>query len=480
MAESILIEALGVPIMLDLAGLTDAETSATRAAWRDAAAPGVRSRGDVLIRGEEAEDLSAATQISACVSLVVREPGDDSDLPHLLERLSQRVTLAAITARRGELWMLHAAGLALPDGRVIVLVGPSGRGKTTASRALGQNLGYVSDETVAMDADGRVYPYRKPLSIIEGGFPKVQRAPSDLALGALPDADLHLAAIVLLDRREDAGDEPVIETLDLGDALEELVAQTSYLPDLDRPLQRIAALIAPLGGVRRVTYREAESLAAIVDDLVAPVDAVVDVVEAVPGDLAPVAGAGGPAGSDARYTRFATADAVGLADPDRIAVMQRDESGAGTVTVLAGIAPALWRAASGVPIEVLVDAAVDAYGAPDDGSAADTVRAAVDELVAAGLLHEVSDPTWSVRDDVAWHDSGDRVLVLSLAQPDAVVEDLQGSAALIWRALGDGHVTTDEVVHRVASRAGMEAEVVRVDVETFLLDLERHHVLVRG
>ena len=112
MSESILIEALGLPVELDLDGLTPAEAQAVRRAWRDA---------------------ETATGALDAVRVQVREQGDASDLAPLLERLSQRVTLAAIEAHRGRRWMLHAAGLALPDGRVVVLVGPSGRGKTTVT-----------------------------------------------------------------------------------------------------------------------------------------------------------------------------------------------------------------------------------------------------------------------------------------------------------------------------------------------------------
>ena len=120
---------------------------------------------------------------------------------HMLSGLSQQVTLAAIEAARGRAWMLHAAGIATPDGAVVVLVGPSGRGKTTASRALGTVYGYVSDETVAIDDDGRVWPYRKPLSVIEdSGARRRQLAPSALGLQPLPDAELRVAAVVLLDR----------------------------------------------------------------------------------------------------------------------------------------------------------------------------------------------------------------------------------------------------------------------------------------
>ncbi|APZ35241.1 hypothetical protein BOH66_14040 [Microbacterium aurum] len=454
MGESILIEALGVPVVLDTTGTTDAEASAVRAAWRDAVV------SDRARSGSSAEE----------VVILVREAGDESDLPQLLERLSQRVTLVAITTQRGRLWMLHAAGLALPDGRVLVLVGPSGRGKTTASRVLGAQLGYVSDETVAIDRDGRVYPYRKPLSIIEGGaYPKAQRSPAELGLAGLPDAPLQLAAIVLLDRRPDAADEPVIETLDLGDALEELVSQTSFLPDLDRPLQQLAAHVSAVGGVRRVVYSEATALSRIVENLVAsgaemPWHPAADGMLSVP---VPRASAG--------YARTPIIDAVALTDPDRIAILQTDAEGEGegAVQMLAGIAPALWRAASGAPFGDLVDAAIDAYGAPDDGAAGAAVRGAVDELVAAGLVRETVEQAWCIRDDVAWLDSGDRIAVLSLAAPDAQTRILEGSAGLIWRALADdpSDGTAAVIVTRVADAAGIDADGISRDVEAFLIDL---------
>ena len=76
--------------------------------------------------------------------------------------LSIDVTLAALAQRAGELLLLHAAGLAAPDGGgVVVLVGPSGRGKTTAARVLGRHFRYVSDESIGIDTDGTVLPYRR-------------------------------------------------------------------------------------------------------------------------------------------------------------------------------------------------------------------------------------------------------------------------------------------------------------------------------
>jgi hypothetical protein len=440
-AESILIEALGVPILLALDGLTDAEASAVRSAWVDAM-PAVAS--------DSARD--------AAHTLVVRESGDGSDLPSLLERLSQSVTLAAIDARRGDLWMLHAAGLALDDGRVVVLVGPSGRGKTTASRALGRVLGYVSDETIAIDTDGRIHPYRKPLSIIEeAGAPKSQRPPSEVGLRPLPAADLTLAVIVLLDRRAEGPDEPLVEVLDLGDALEELVSQTSYLAAAPHPLAVAARLIAPLGGVRRVVYREAETLIGVVDALVAPPDAVASWRAVDPA----------VAGGDQGYVRTPTLDVVALEHPDRLAILHDSAAGEPQVQLLGGIAPALWLAASAVSRDELVAATLAAHGEPADGDAAGLVDAALAELVEAGVLHYRQRTVWQIADGVAWTDDGDRVAVLDVSVPAAQAVIMADSAATIWRALAETGTTSD-IVARVAVAAGRREAEVSDDVVVHL------------
>lgn len=450
-AERILIEAIGVPIALDLSGLTDAEASVVRAAWRDAAA-------------------SAPTAVTTAITLRVREPDDESALPQLMERLSQRVTLAAIEAQRGTLWMLHAAGLALPDGRVIVLVGPSGRGKTTASRALARTFGYVSDETVAIDAQGRVYPYRKPLSIIEApGAPKVQRAASDVGLAPLPAGDLTLAAIVLLDRRADGPDVPGVEILDLGDALEELVSQTSYLAAVPHPLALAACLVAPLGGVRRVTYREADTLIDVVDALVAPPSGTAQWRTVDP----PVAG------GDEGYVRTPTLDVVALEHPHRLAILHDSAAGEPQVQLLGGVAPALWLAASAVSRNDLLAEALAVHGEPEVGDAAALVDAALATLVEAGLLRDASaSPSWRIREDVAWHRSGDRIVVLSLATADAPAHVLEGSAAVIWRALAEGG-TLAEIVGRVAASVDVHPAAIAADVEAMLIALLGEHVVAQ-
>lgn len=477
------IAAIGAIVQVDGGALTAAQRNLVTAAWRDAVA----------------DDMG---RVDAVVTPLLGV--DDAAM---LADLSQRVTLAAIDARRGEVWMLHAAGLALDDGRVVALVGPSGRGKTTAAMTLGRAFGYVSDETVAIDLAGRVWPYRKPLSVIDDpAAPKHQRTPTDAGMRALPDAPLQLAAVVLLDRRSDAPEEPVIEEVDLGDALADLVEQTSYLPSLETPLQLLAGHLARVGGVQRVIYREASSLVDVLPALargpaVAPAGVPAGALAGVPAGALAGTPAGMPAGAlvgthvgapagtaslgavppdeDAPslapdvpgYFRTPTEDAVALVDPDRIAILQVDAEGAGTVRVLAGVAPALWRAARGASVDQLVAAAVDAYGTP--GSARDAavlVGAALAQLVEAGLIeHRL--PRWRIESTVPWVDSGDRVVLLP-PSGDGLARALDPSGTIIWRELYErGPIAVDALADAVAEVAGVSTDDVMPTLPPFLGEL---------
>jgi hypothetical protein len=86
-----------------------------------------------------------------------------------------------------------------------------------------------------------------------------------------------------------------------------------------------------------------------------------------------------------RYFRAPYVDAVQLDEPDRLAILQSAERGRGGLHVLAGVAPAVWRGAEAASVSDLTAAAIAAYGQPD-GDATAIVEAALDELVAAGLL----------------------------------------------------------------------------------------------
>lgn len=443
MPRTLLVDAVGSCIAIDLTGLDEGDEAAVRAAWADASAgPGSAPVHTVTPHG--------------------------SERAHMLSSLSQQVTLAAIEAARGRAWMLHAAGVATPDGQVVVLVGPSGRGKTTASRALGAVYGYVSDETVAIDDDGRVWPYRKPLSVIEDpAAPKTQLPPSALGLQPLPDAELRVAAVVLLDRDPAHPVEPVVETADLGDVLEDLVSQTSFLHHQPAALRFIAALAAATGGIRTVKYREAATLPAVIPSLVRPAGPIV--VSDKPAHIVVSAEGSGP-----RFSRVPVADEVAVDDPDRIAILTISDGQQGHVTLLGGIAPAVWRAADGATLSQLTDAALQAYGEPEGFDAEVAVLLAVGVLLDAGLITS-DEPLVGRREDVAWVDSGDRIIALplspdadqQLAQPAA----LTGSAALIWEWLAEP-VTLTQLVARATEAAGADAAAeVAGQVEAFVAEL---------
>jgi hypothetical protein len=141
---------------------------------------------------------------------------------------------------------------------------------TTLVATLGPGRWYVTDETTAVLEDGTVVPYPKPLSVrrTAAGLFKNETPPSSVGLTP-PTGRVHLAAVCLLDRDASHEGEPTVETLATLDAVVALVPQTSHLPELARPLQRLATLCESVGGVRRLAYRESADLAGLVDELLA-------------------------------------------------------------------------------------------------------------------------------------------------------------------------------------------------------------------
>ncbi len=247
------VSALGVRVVCQPED--EKSSSAVRRAWKDALTDGpVAGEGDTRV-----PPLTVGLN-----------PGHDvhgRDLAEMLHLLSPSVTQRAIAAHQGELVMLHAAALADPDtGATAVLVAPSGTGKTTAARALGTRFAYLSDETSAITRAGVVLPYRKPLSIIEDGPFKAQHSPSQLGL-LTTDRECHLAALLVIEREPHHDGPPVVTRMDEVDAIAAIAAQTSYLPSLDRPLHRLAEVVGLAGGAHHVTYREAATLQAVLEEL---------------------------------------------------------------------------------------------------------------------------------------------------------------------------------------------------------------------
>lgn len=230
--------------------------------WEFCAAP-AGATGEVTVEAEfdSHPDSWAAADAAGSVSR--------KDLEDLLQLLTQRITVSAIDARAGECLMLHAACIADPvTGAAAAFVAPGGTGKTTLVSTLGPGRWYVTDETTVVLDDLTVVPYPKPLSVRRrpDSLFKNETPPSSVGLVA-PGSRVHLAAVCLLERDPTHEGAPTVDTLPTLDALVALVPQSSHLPEMARPLQRLAALCESLGGVHRITYRESADVAGLVDEL---------------------------------------------------------------------------------------------------------------------------------------------------------------------------------------------------------------------
>jgi hypothetical protein len=259
------LEALEVRFEILCAGSGASElASSVAAAWDWAAfEPSADDRDGALqrLRVVLEEDPDELARSAGSSDLFAR------DLPTLMDRLSPMVTRVAVSERRRDLVMFHACAVADPEtGDAVVLYGPSGTGKTTMARTLCTDLVYLSDETAGVSADLRVVPYLKPLSIIvtHGDDLKEQVSPGRLGLVRPDQRPYRLTGLVQLTRDPWHHGDATLESLATVEALPELVAQTSYTRELDRPLHHLAGLVHRVGGVHRATYAEAEQLRPVV------------------------------------------------------------------------------------------------------------------------------------------------------------------------------------------------------------------------
>ena len=224
---------------------------------------------DVTVSGDAAEEMVLAMRdawsrcltgpATALTAVPIEVRLDDlADLPRRMMKTTQRVTRALIGAQVGRLLMFHAGAVSDPaTGRSLVFVAAGGTGKTTLARLLGEQLGYVTDETVGIDAEGAILAYPKPLSVRRPGDPqtKDEVSPDRLGLQACP-TDLRVGQLMLLDRVPSATG-ATFARLPFMDALDQLVPQSSSLDTLPHPLHALAELVDSTAPVLHLRYAEA-------------------------------------------------------------------------------------------------------------------------------------------------------------------------------------------------------------------------------
>lgn len=287
--------------------------------------------------------------------------------------VSRAVTLASLRRRRGTAVLLHAAGLE-SQGRAVALVGASGAGKSTAALALGRGLGYLSDETVAVEPDGRISPYPKPVSVIADPstpWDKHEESPDALGLREV-SGTAYLEAVVVLER-DPARDVPELAALPLLDGVLAVIAQSSSLALLDRPLHRLAELLSRSGGPYVLRYAEIADCEGLVRDLLEHRERPLrEPWTTTPGrDNGGVPRAGTLARAPWRDALHGEGGSVVLVGED--------------VVRLGPVGEVLWDAAAeGVGVDEAVEAVIGALGAHPDAER--LVRAGIDDLVRAGVL----------------------------------------------------------------------------------------------
>lgn len=298
----------------------------------------------------------------------------ETNFEQIHSEMSTRVTLAALKFHAGTSLMLHAGGIAHDDGRVAVIIGPSGRGKTTTVRHLGQHFGYVSDETICIDTSGEILPYRKPLSVITGGRAhKRQIAPSDLGLLPLPEKRLRLGGMVLLERAEADQSESKVSEVGFAHGLVLAVEQSSYLIELEQPLSALCTVAASVGGFKLLTVGERSRIHEIADRLFvnAPAPTWTRVMPEIK-DESP---------SEVAYFPAAIVDVVECEDGTVVFTEARQ------AIVLQGIGPQLWRAACSAENWAQVIKRIERHhGQSPTGDMRTAIQHVAADLIVSGVL----------------------------------------------------------------------------------------------
>ncbi len=134
--------------------------------------------------------LEPGGRLSVDGDAVPERPGDPTALGSLESALRAAVALHA----RDHVF-IHA-GVVARGRRAIVLPGASWSGKSTLVAALVRaGATYFSDEYAVLDADGRVHPFAKPLSLRQPGSIKQEEVPAE-DLGVVAGTETADVAVI--------------------------------------------------------------------------------------------------------------------------------------------------------------------------------------------------------------------------------------------------------------------------------------------
>jgi hypothetical protein len=255
-------EAFGVPVRIS----TDGES--LWAKLQDLLPPGWIDHGEDAPVDPEREIAHFALMPDGLEYVLMR---DDM----VLARSSLEIALHVFDAQLRGYIALHSpdrifvhAGVVAHRGKAIVIPGMSFSGKTTlVAELLRQGATYYSDEYAVIDADGRVHPFPKPLSIrLRDG---VGTRTDVTALGGKAGTEpLQLGLIVVSQYRRDATWQP--RSLSHGEAVIQLLANT--IPAQERPEETMNALRRAVDGSGAVALQgERGEAAAMVEQVLASV-----------------------------------------------------------------------------------------------------------------------------------------------------------------------------------------------------------------
>jgi hypothetical protein len=123
------------------------------------------------------------------------------DAEELFERFESDLQLSVAEAARRRVFV-HA-GVVGWKGKAILVPGRSFTGKTTLTAELVRaGATYYSDEFAVLDAEGRVHPYAKPLSVREGATQRQRKVSVEELGGGGATKPLHVGLVVVSEFKE--------------------------------------------------------------------------------------------------------------------------------------------------------------------------------------------------------------------------------------------------------------------------------------